>query len=566
MNTLKSFFLFSMITLWCTACDSQGELSEPVVLYNQVGYMVDAPKMVLVSPDVTEVIVRNASGREVLRASADAPVYWRLSGDSVRKVNLSAIDVPGQYRLVMNAAEREINVLERPFTDVAKAAVKAFYYNRSGMAVDSVFGGPWARLAGHPDTIVYVHASAADSNRPEGTIISSPMGWYDAGDYNKYIVNSGISTYTLLRAFQDFPDYFDQLRIGLPDGDSVHPDLLTEALYNLKWVLTMQDPNDGGVYHKLTTKDFEDFVMPHEAINRRFVVSKSTSATLDFAALAAHSAGILCRYADLSELGEDALHKAVKAYDWALKNPDLLYFQPGDISTGAYDDDVLTDEWFWASAELFLATGDQKYLEAAKFYYRRPSVPGWNQVDALGVLSLLDAVSLRDDVWIQQLKSDFLSLVDELVEVSKTSPYGISLSSFEWGSNSRVANEAMLKLFACKLTGGNDYWHSALSDIDYLLGRNATGYCFVTGFGDKKVMNIHHRPSIADGVVEPVPGFLAGGPNTVAFADCPNAERSLFPAKSYVDLACSYSTNEIAINWNAPLVYLAGGLDALMIK
>ena len=528
--------------------------------------MADAPKMVLVGPDVTEVIVKNASGSEVLRVPADIPVYWLLSGDSVRKVNLSAIDIPGQYRLVMNGVERKINVVERPFTDVAKAAVKAFYYNRSGMAVDSAFGGPWARLAGHPDTVVYVHGSAADANRPEGTVISSPMGWYDAGDYNKYIVNSGISTYTLLRALQDFPDYFDQLQIGLPDANADYPDLLTETLYNLKWVLTMQDPYDGGVYHKLTTKKFEDFLMPHEAIKKRFVVSKSTSASLDFAALAAHSVGVLSQYEGLSEMGESALDKAVKAYDWALKNPDLFYLQPGDIGTGAYDDDTLTDEWFWASAELFLATGDQNYLEAAKFYYQRPSVPSWNQVDALGVLSLLDADSLSNDVWIQQLKTDFLALVDDLVEVSKTSPYGISLSSFEWGSNSSVANDAMLKLFACKLTGNNDYWHSALSDIDYLLGRNATGFCFVTGFGDKKVMNIHHRPSIADGVIDPVPGFLVGGPNTVVFADCPNANRSLFPAKSYVDLDCSYSTNEVAINWNAPLVYLAGGLDALMIQ
>jgi endoglucanase len=566
MNVLRYFSILLMMTLWCVACGRQDKLAEPVVLYNQVGYMVDGPKMILVSPDVSEVIVKEISGREVLRASAGTSNYWSLSGDSVRKVDLSGIDIPGRYHLVMNGVEREIEVLNRPFTGVARAAVKAFYYNRSGMAVDSVFGGSWVRLAGHPDTTVYVHASAADANRPEGTVISSPMGWYDAGDYNKYIVNSGISTYTLLRALQDFPDYFDQLRIGLPDADSVYPDLLTETLYNLKWVLTMQDPNDGGVYHKLTTKKFEDFIMPHEAIKKRFVVSKSTSASLDFAALAAHSAGILCCYEGLSEMGEVALIKAVKAYDWALKNSESFYFQPGNINTGAYDDDVLTDEWFWASAELFLATGDQKYLEAAKVYYQRPSVPSWNKVDALGVLSLLDVDFLSNDVWIQQLKTDFLALVDELVEVSKTSPYGISLSAFEWGSNSSVANEAMLKLFACKLTGNNDYWHSALSDIDYLLGRNATGYCFVTGFGDQKVMNIHHRPSIADGVVEPVPGFLVGGPNTVVFADCPNANRSLFPAKSYVDLACSYSTNEIAINWNAPFVYLAGGLDALMIQ
>ena len=76
-------------------------------------------------------------------------------------------------------------------------------------------------------------------------------------------------------------------------------------------------------------------------------------------------------------------------------------------------------------------------------------------------------------------------------------------------------------------------------------------------------MNIHHRPSAADAVVEPVPGFLVGGPNLIVLNDCgPEIIRSTYPAKSYIDEQCSYSTNEIAINWNAPLVFLTFGMDA----
>lgn len=99
--------------------------------------------------------------------------------------------------------------------------------------------------------------------------------------------------------------------------------------------------------------------------------------------------------------------------------------------------------------------------------------------------------------------------------------------------------------------------------MDFILGRNATGYCFVTGFGGKKVMNIHHRPSGADGILDPYPGFLSGGPNTVTFADCPNLVRSKYPAKSFVDAECSYSTNEIAINWNAPLFFVMAAMDSI---
>jgi endoglucanase len=75
-------------------------------------------------------------------------------------------------------------------------------------------------------------------------------------------------------------------------------------------------------------------------------------------------------------------------------------------------------------------------------------------------------------------------------------------------------------------------------------------------------MNIHHRPSGADGVPEPVPGFLVGGPNTSVMSDCgPFVSRSKFPAASYTDSECSYSTNEICINWNAPLFFVMGAMD-----
>jgi endoglucanase len=172
--------------------------------------------------------------------------------------------------------------------------------------------------------------------------------------------------------------------------------------------------------------------------------------------------------------------------------------------------------------------------------------------------------SLPEAVKKTGLKKDFMMLADSLVTRSGSSPFGVSIRTFRWGSNAQVANEGMLKLFAFQQTSDRKYYASALSDLDYLLGRNATGYCFVTGYGDQRVMHIHHRPSQADGIPEPLPGYMAGGPNLDTFTDCPpGTPRSKRPATSYVDMDCSYSTNEVAINWNAPLVYLSGGMDAL---
>ncbi|SMO69558.1 non-processive endocellulase [Saccharicrinis carchari] len=568
MQSRKITLWLNILLIVLTACESKsGEVQIPV-LYNQVGYITDGTKLALVSPDVDEVVILNDKDEVALRIVPDAALFWELSGDAVRKVNFSSLGKPGEYRMVVNSEEYPFSIADKPYTELSKAALKALYFNRSGMAIDSTHGGKWARSAGHPDTVVYIHTSAADEMRPEGTILSSPLGWYDAGDYNKYVVNSGITTYTMFRALEDFSDYYTSLKIGIPDSRDGVPDLLTETLYNFRWLITMQDPNDGGVYHKLTTKKFENMIMPKDAVRDRYVVAKTTSATLDYAALMAHASKVLKSYGeDYDPLAAEALENAIKAWEWAVLNPDVLYEQPKDIETGAYDDKHINDEWFWAASELYLATGEEQYLDSAKRFYNKPGVPGWIDVRALGVYSLLDNRELiSDTAWTNLLTQDFIFLADSLVALSQTAPYGVSIHVFEWGSNAQVANEGMVKLFAHKLTNNPKYLDSALSDLDYLLGRNATGYCFVTGFGKNKVMNIHHRPSAADGVQDPVPGFLVGGPNTVILTDCPDAERSLMPAKSFVDRECSYSTNEIAINWNAPLIYLLGGVDAQLCR
>ena len=570
---LKIFFLTAVTGWFLTGCGqvSTDDSSSPRLIYNQVGYITHGPKLALVADDVNEFILLDADGKEVFKAIPELPQYWEASGDAVRKVDFSEWQQEGNYTVQLSGFSKtyELSIESRPYQEVSKAAVKSFYYNRTSMTIEEPFAGKWARAAGHPDTVVYIHASAADAMRPEGTVISSPLGWYDAGDYNKYVVNSGITTYTMLRAWKDYPFYYAGQHLNIPESGSGIPDILSEILFNLRWVLSMQDPNDGGVYHKLTTLKFEDFLMPNEAVNDRFVVAKGTAATLNYAALTASAYRVLSGYEEqLPGLSDSCLSRAEKAWDWAIKHPELTYQQPADILTGAYGDDVLDDEWFWAATELYLATGNDKYLTVIKEKYNRPMVPTWNQVYALGFYSLLDFYDeLPGELKALPIKEDLLTLANDLVAVSDNSPYGISIQEFAWGSSSQVANEGMIKLIAHQLTGDPSYLSSAISDLDYILGRNATGFCFVTGFGSQRVMNIHHRPSAADGIEDPVPGFLVGGPNLAVLTDCgTDVVRSPFPAKSYVDLECSYSTNEIAINWNAPLVYLVGGIDALMTR
>jgi endoglucanase len=82
--------------------------------------------------------------------------------------------------------------------------------------------------------------------------------------------------------------------------------------------------------------------------------------------------------------------------------------------------------------------------------------------------------------------------------------------------------------------------------LHYLLGRNTFATSFVTHVGARYAMHPHHRPSMADGVREPWPGMLVGGPN---------ADGRAPPARQWFDDEHDYKTNEVAINWNAPLVF-----------
>jgi len=577
MKSLSTVIILVLIALFSGCKGSTNAVTKGLtspdsldrILVNQLGYLPGGAKIALLRIKTEKFdIVDAATGKVVFTGTPQPMKYWDLSGDSVCAADFSTLTTPGKYKLSLNndsVGSYEFEIGEGVYSEIAKASLKAFYLNRSGMEITKEFGGKWARLAGHPDTSVLVHASAATVKRPEGFKISSPGGWYDAGDYNKYIVNSAISTYTLLLFCQMYPEYCKKFTDNIPESSNNIPDIIDELLYNLNWMLTMQDPNDGGVYHKLTNKSFSGFEMPDKATEPRYVVSKSTAASLDFAATMAMASRVLAKtdIAELSSLGKRCLDASKKAFAWAKANPAVYYSNPSDISTGAYDDTRLKDEYFWAATELALATSDYSLLSKKTLENQVVCVQSWDSSAMLGFISL----ALSEDTKASELKSQaqkiLIEYADQLVAKSNNSPYKVSLDFYKWGSNSDVANQAIIKLVAFKISNTNKYLASIQGDVDYLLGRNATGYCFVTGFGSKQVMNIHHRPSGADGITEPYPGFLIGGPNTIVLTDCPEIIRSKYPAKSYSDAECSYSTNEVAINWNAPLFFVMGAMDAL---
>jgi|WetSurMetagenome_2_1015567.scaffolds.fasta_scaffold27965_4 endoglucanase len=535
---------------------------EESILIPQTGFGLSLNKTAVVRVPADSFYVTDHNNSIVYRAKLGAPAVWPFSEEKVQLADFSSVQTQGVYFLVIPGtnSERTFSIYSDAYGAIANAAVKALYYNRCSYPILPEFGGKWERKAGHPDTQVYVHQSAVSEGRPEGFVLSSPGGWYDAGDYNKYIVNSSISTYTMLLAYEMYPEFWGERNLNIPESGNKVPDILDETLFNLRWMLTMQD-NDGGVYHKCTTLAFEGFVMPEDAHDKRYVIQKNTAASLDFAATMAHASMVLSAFPDvLPGLADSCKKAAIKAWGWCKINPAILYKQPADVSTGAYGDRDIRDEWFWAGVEMSVLTGSA--FPDSLFDKIRFATPSWSVVAPLGLITALKYPTKVNAVSLAKCIKLFFDYTNHLVAVSEKAAYPVSLDYFAWGSNSDVANQGLLKMVAYSLTSDQKYVSSATNDMNYLTGVNPTGYCYITGFGIKSSMNIHHRPSASDKIVEPVPGFLSGGPNTVVFIDCPDVKRSKLPALSYVDQVCSYSTNEIAINWNAPLVFLAGALSA----
>jgi endoglucanase len=583
MNRCLLLLLVTIFFLQRSSAQQTSENSPSFIRLNQIGFYPDGPKIAVILGGNDSVFYIQTPGKKIVfKGELKWSVKPDFAGNKTLIADFSSYHKTGKYLLFVPGMgySYPFEIKQTVLQGVADASIKAYYFMRASIPLKEKYAGKWSRAEGHPDTSVAVHPSAATVNRPAGTIISSPRGWYDAGDYNKYVVNSGISTSTLLSLYEDFPEYMKTVKLNIPESGNNIPDVLNEVLWNLRWMLTMQDPNDGGVYHKLTNAAFDKFEMPDKATAPRYVVQKGTAATLDFAAVMAQASRIFVRFPrELPGLADSCIKAANKAWDWAAKNPKVIYnqdamnkqFSPA-VTTGGYGDWTFSDEFIWAASELYVTTKDPHFLKDINLMPDgKMPLPTWSQVRLLGYYALIkndNTTGANSPKELPELKKRLAAFADSLIKGANETAYETvmdkSARNFNWGSNSIAANQGVALIQAYKLSGDPKYLNYALDNLDYILGRNGTGYSYVTGYGSKTPMHPHHRPSSSDGIADPVPGLLVGGPNP-GMQDHVKVP-STVPDEAYIDDERAYAVNEIAINWNAPLAYLANALEALQSK
>lgn len=585
---MRKSLLFVLCSLLFVACNKNSE-SNPIRL-NQVGYSpLQEMTATVVLPDncmdadATTAVITNENNDTVWTGVPAVTLTNPISGKRCQIINFSALEEEGEYTMMVSnpsfSEAAHFIIKNHPYRELTRKALRAFYYQRASMDIEEPFAEGYARKAGHPDDHVLVHASAATEERPEGMVIASPGGWYDAGDYNKYIVNSGYTMGVWLMSYELNKAYFDTLKLNIPESGSAMPDMLSEAMYNIRWMMTMQDL-DGGVYHKLTTPNFEKFIRPDECQQQRYVVQKTTAATLDFAATMAMAARVYAPY-DAAFCAQ-AKEAAIRAYAWAQAHPEVYHDQPKmneefkpEITTGAYDDFDVTDEFYWAATELYLLTGDKKYinpptLQPSNVAEWRPAV--WGDVAELGYLEWMMHSDLKDELGLGATLVERLCVYLEPFVTKQAngsvfvSPYGNREEDFFWGCNSEGCCWRGIEcLYAFHFTGDDRYFAAAQACLNYILGQNATGYCYVTGFGSHPSSHPHHRLSYSH-PKGTYPGFLVGGPNRErqdAITDGVQYPENVPADESYLDEQPSYASNEVTINWNVTLFALSAGIDAI---
>jgi endoglucanase len=258
------------------------------------------------------------------------------------------------------------------------------------------------------------------------------------------------------------------------------------------------------------------------------------------------------------------LEASIRAWNWLEANPVFEPFKnPPDVRSGEYGDANGSDEIFWAACELYAATKEERYFVSMRSLVDNLDISklGWRDVAGLGALCCLFVNKNIDKDFLDKLRQRFLAAADNFYSLHKLSGYGTALETdrYVWGSILPVMNNAIVLICAKLLTGDDKYRDAAQAQLDYMLGMNATGYSFVTGFGENAFRFPHHRPSYADGIDDPVPGLVSGGPNKnwqdKVCKDLIPGETP--PAKCFIDHTWTASANEIAIYWNSPAIFVA---------
>lgn len=567
------------------------EVGNPRV--NQVGYLPNSAKIATYSgSSLTALPWELRLNGNVITSGTTVPRgVDAASGDNVHHIDFSAVTTAASgYKLYVGGDESySFDISSGAFRGVLYDSIKYFYHNRSGIAIETPYTGggntsyapdaKWARPAGH----LNMGANKGDYDVPcwSGTCdysLDVTKGWYDAGDHGKYVVNGGISVWKLLTMYEralhlsNNASAFADGTLNIPESGNGVPDILDEVRWQMEFMLSMQVPQGqakaGMVHHKVHDVGWTGLPLaPHEDGQNRALVPPTTAATLNVAATAAQCAR-LWQNIDAA-FASTCLTAAERAWDAAQQNPNDIYSGNYDNGGGGYGDAYVGDEFFWAAAELYITTGDSKYLPTIQNYEVERTDFGWPDTELPGLISLATVPTSHTATLQATARQKIIEIANLHLSVINSTGYLTphTAQEYYWGSNNGVANKLFLVGLAYDFTGNDDYAKGVGKAVDHLFGRNPMSFSYISGHGENSLTQPHHRfwAGALNGAYPWLPpGAFSGGPNAGLEDDVARAALDgcqTRPATCFMDDINSWSTNEITINWNSAIAWVLAFYD-----
>lgn len=553
MNTIGSPMSLLVICLVAATLAASDEPTTSVRL-NTLGYLPDAPKVASIPAPCTNFsVIRAPDGQHVFTGAATGPVTNPDTREKLFWADFSGLTNPGQYQLVVPGVGRSapFRIAQDVYREPFYVVMRGFYLWRCGTAVSAVYNGQRYEHGLCHTNDAWLDFVIGEHVHKDGT-----GGWHDAGDYNKYVVNAGVTVGVLLRAWEDFKPKLRSVRLDIPESGGPLPDFLAEIKWELDWLLKMQAP-DGAVYHKLSTREFCGWIKPEDELTERYFTPWGTEATAVFVGMMAQAARLYQPYD--TAFAEKCLAAAKKSYGFLKAHPK---YHPADQSafrTGPYEfapevenpnrtPGAEPQNRLWAAAELWETTGEEEFLAELESRIKLIRAQwdhdfDWPDVRNLGLITyLFSSRAGRNNALVAQVRSNLIATADAIVRTARTHGYARPLGTrYYWGCNGGVARQTVLLHAAYRATQNRAYCDTCLDALNHLFGRNFYGRSFVTGLGFRPPQNPHDRRSATDSNPDPWPGYLVGGSHR--------------GATNWQDVLEDYRSNEIAINWNAALVY-----------
>jgi len=605
---LVSIFAIYNTLVWC-----QASLTERIHI-DQFGYLPVSDKVAVISdprtgfnsdinytPGSIFQLIDNDSEEVVY---SNAPSIWNngdehsQSGDAGWWFDFSSVSIPGEYYILdvdNNTKSYNFEIKEDVYEEVLQAAVKMFYYNRCNMAKEAPYADDkWT------DDNNFLNTLQDENCRyvydPNNSSLEKDLsgGWFDAGDYNKYVTFATDVIHNLLYAYQDNPAVFGD-NWNIPESGNNIPDLLDEVVWELEWLEKMMN-EDGTVHIKMGSIEYDDNALspPSANVDQRYYGPVCSAASISVAGMFANAALTLQSIPELSNYAEILEEKAITCFAYVLprlNNNDLDYAcDDGTIKAGDADWDLATqrEHAILAALHLYELTEDNLYGDYVKNNINDSEYVAngwWGPYKNTLTEALLNYTTLAiadpntSAIIINSMTPHVSQDWDDFYGHSDADLYRSHMPdwSYHWGSNMIKAHYGVLNAMIAKYninpSANDSYLQKASEHVHYFHGTNPMGIVYLSNmyeFGaDNSVNEIYHTwfydgteyDHALNSTFGPAPGFLTGGPNK-DYSYSPFSPPFGQPAqKSYLDFndgypASSWEITEPAIYYQAAYIRL----------